>query len=141
MAETEGENLDHPSVLLPASVISDYKADSYDQIPTNQRKETQQENKDQAPNRETTIMDFYLDGPQTSKQATHPTLVEDEEDDVRMSKKPTVAEFLRWYHRLNHIPMNKMQQMARLGLLPKRLARCQVPACTSCLYGKATRRP
>jgi hypothetical protein len=142
MAETEGENLDHPSVFLPASVISDDTADSYDQIPTNRRKEAQQENMDQAPGRETTIMGFYLlDGPQTSKRATAPTLVEDEEDDVRMSKKPTVAEFFMWHHRLNHIPMNKMQKMARLGLLPKRLARCQVPACTSCLYGKVTRRP
>ena len=142
MAETEGENLDHPSVLLPASVISDDKADRYDQIPTNRRKEVQQENMDQAPDRETTIMDFHLDGPQRSKQATAPTLVEDEEDDVRMSKKPTVAEFLRWHHRLNHIPMNKMQKMlARLGLLPKLLARCKVPACTSCLYGEVTCRP
>ena len=31
--------------------------------------------------------------------------------------------------------------MAQQGLLPKRLATCKVPLCTSCLFGKATRRP
>ena len=35
----------------------------------------------------------------------------------------------------------KMQSMAKRGLLPKKLAKCQIPTCTSCLYGKATRRP
>jgi hypothetical protein len=34
-----------------------------------------------------------------------------------------------------------MQSMAKCSLLPKKLAKCQIPACTSCLYGKATRRP
>jgi hypothetical protein len=34
-----------------------------------------------------------------------------------------------------------MQSMAKCGLLPKKLAKCQIPACTSCLYGRATRRP
>ena len=35
----------------------------------------------------------------------------------------------------------KMQSMAKRGLLPKKLAKSQIPTCTSCLYGKATRRP
>jgi hypothetical protein len=35
----------------------------------------------------------------------------------------------------------KMQSMAKRGLLPKKLAKCQIPTCTSCLYGKTTRRP
>ena len=31
--------------------------------------------------------------------------------------------------------------MARQGLLPKHLATCRIPACTACLYGRATKRP
>ena len=53
----------------------------------------------------------------------------------------TSAEFLRWHHKLGHISPGRMQIMAKIGLLPKRLATCPVPLCTSCLFGKATRRP
>ena len=31
--------------------------------------------------------------------------------------------------------------MAKSGMIPKRLATCPVPLCTSCFFGKATRRP
>ena len=31
--------------------------------------------------------------------------------------------------------------MAKNGLLPKRLAKCPIPVCTACLYGKATKQP
>ena len=42
-------------------------------------------------------------------------------------------ELLRWHYRL--------QLMARKGLLPKQIARCHVPKCQDCVYGKQTRRP
>jgi hypothetical protein len=52
------------------------------------------------------------------------------------------AEFLRWHHRLGHISPKKIRTLAGMGvLLPKRLLACKIPICTSCLYGKATRRP
>ena len=34
-----------------------------------------------------------------------------------------------------------MQLLARSGVIPRRLAKCPVPVCSACLYGKATRRP
>jgi hypothetical protein len=37
--------------------------------------------------------------------------------------------------------MAKMQVMAKQGILPKKWAKCDIPICISCLYGKATRRP
>jgi hypothetical protein len=68
-----------------------------------------------------------------------PAIIEDEEDtSVRVNP---ASEFLRWHHKLNHMSAAKMQAMARQGLLPKKLAKCPVPTCTSCLYGRATRRP
>ena len=39
-----------------------------------------------------------------------------------------------------HISFSKLQEMARQGLLPRRLAHCKIPSCSACLYGKATKR-
>jgi hypothetical protein len=48
---------------------------------------------------------------------------------------------LRLHHRFNHLSFHKLQHMARRGIIPKRLSKCNVPTCSACLYGKATRRP
>jgi hypothetical protein len=83
--------------------------------------------------------DFKLDGPNLQDQdSPTPNIIEDEEDQMPQDAS---AEFLRWHHKLGHISPKRMQLMAKAGTLPKRLATCPVPLCTSCLYGKATRRP
>ncbi|KAI2513038.1 hypothetical protein MHU86_1329 [Fragilaria crotonensis] len=87
----------------------------------------------QTPN---TPVSFDLDA---KNHPDSPAIVEDEED-ATFQEKPA-AEFLRWHHKLNHMSGAKMQSMAKSGLLPRKLATCQIPTCTSCLYGKATRRP
>ncbi|HSN67058.1 MAG TPA: GAG-pre-integrase domain-containing protein [Fusibacter sp.] len=50
------------------------------------------------------------------------------------------AEFLHYHYKYGHISPKRIQAMARLGVLPKRLATCQIPVCPACLYGKATKR-
>jgi hypothetical protein len=45
------------------------------------------------------------------------------------------------HHQYGHISMRKLQEMAKQGILPKRLATCRIPTCSACLYSKATRRP
>jgi hypothetical protein len=79
---------------------------------------------------------FNLDGP-VGRGAT-PIIREDEED-----YQPTsaTAEFLRYHQKFNHCSPKRMQLLARSGVIPRRLAKCPVPVCSSCLYGKATRRP
>jgi hypothetical protein len=67
-----------------------------------------------------------------------PTVIEDEED--KRSGNDS-ADLLRWHHRLNHITMRKVQTMAEWGLLPRQLAKCKIPVCTSCMFGKAIRKP
>ena len=79
---------------------------------------------------------FSLDGPTFGRPA--PVVVEDEED--RQTTNVT-AEFLRYHQKFNHCSPKRMQLLARVGVIPRRLARCPVPVCSSCLYGKATRRP
>jgi hypothetical protein len=83
--------------------------------------------------------EFELDGPKGTDTVQTPTIKEDKEDSPNL--KTVAAEFLKKHHCLNHLSMAKMQVMARLGLLPKRWAKCDTTICTSCLYGKATRRP
>ena len=61
-------------------------------------------------------------------------------EDVDIQAESDQAKLLAWHYRLGHIPFAKIQQMAARGDLPGRLARCQVPKCAACLYGKSTRR-
>jgi Reverse transcriptase (RNA-dependent DNA polymerase) len=83
---------------------------------------------------EPVLIDFLPEDFQTSERVVYP----DEED------KPLhnhAAELLRVHHRLNHIAFAKLKVMAKQGLIPKRLQHVEPPACSACLYGKASRRP
>lgn len=50
-------------------------------------------------------------------------------------------EFLRWHHRLNHLPFHIMKDLAKQGILPKLLSKVKIfPTCAACLYGKLHKR-
>jgi GAG-pre-integrase domain len=51
------------------------------------------------------------------------------------------AEFLKLHHRLGHLAFSKMKKMAKMGTIAAKFANCDIPACTSCMYGKAIREP
>ena len=78
---------------------------------------------------------FNLDGPPHTHRTT-PVVIEDEED--RQSTN-VAAEFLRYHQKFNHCSPKRMQLLARSGVIPRRLAKCPIPVCSSCMYGKATR--
>jgi len=48
---------------------------------------------------------------------------------------------LRWHNCLSHMSFSKLQELARQGRLPKQIATCEHPICSSCQMGKAHRRP
>jgi hypothetical protein len=50
-------------------------------------------------------------------------------------------ELLTYQEPLGHIPFKYIQQASLKGLLPKRLSKCNIPICPSCLYGKLSRKP
>jgi Reverse transcriptase (RNA-dependent DNA polymerase)/GAG-pre-integrase domain len=50
------------------------------------------------------------------------------------------SELLRLHNRLGHISMLRLQNMAKQGHLPRRLATCRIPMCQSCVYGKLTKK-
>ena len=64
------------------------------------------------------------------------SVVVDEED--RLKNTPE-AELLMAHHQFQHISFSKLQEMARQGILPRRLAQCKIPSYSACLYGKATK--
>ena len=68
-----------------------------------------------------------------------PRMVETE--DEIMTKETPSTELLKLHQALGHLSMRKLQTMATKGIVPRRLAKCQLPLCGSCMYGKATRRP
>ena len=69
-----------------------------------------------------------------------PPTVEDFEKEESKLDNPA-HELLLWHYKLGHEPFKNLQWMAQQGLIPKRLAKCRVPKCAACYYGKATRRP
>jgi Reverse transcriptase (RNA-dependent DNA polymerase) len=82
---------------------------------------------------------FSLDGPAGGlSHSNQPIVIEDEED--RRELDNISAEFLRYHHKFNHASPLRIQELARQGVIPRRLASCPVPKCTACLFGKATRR-
>ncbi len=50
-------------------------------------------------------------------------------------------QLLRVHYCLGHLGFDSIQRLARLGLLPRRLASCHKPICSSCQFGKAHRMP
>jgi hypothetical protein len=80
---------------------------------------------------------FDLEGPKDLSTSKQPVVTIDDEDHLPIE---TSAEFLRWHHRMGHISTPKIQRFAKQGILPKRLATCHVPICTSGLFGKLARR-
>ena len=51
-------------------------------------------------------------------------------------------ELIRWNHRLGHLPFDRIRSMSPKGILPKQLLlECNKPFCTTCLYGKLSRKP
>ena len=79
---------------------------------------------------------FDLNGP---KDQALPDVIPDEED--QLPPKDAKAEWLHYHHCFGHASPKRMKIMALLGIIPRRLAKCDTPLCTACLFGKATRRP
>jgi len=52
------------------------------------------------------------------------------------------AEFIRWHYRLGHLPFTKLQQLAKLGKIPRKFAKIAIPKCAGgCIYGAMTKVP
>jgi hypothetical protein len=114
----------------PAELVSD---DEDEQSVTSAREENTHEWQDRS--EPTTV---FFDGEEsTQSNERPPTVIVDEED--RMPDN-AAAELLRLHHNFGHVSFRKLQRMAHKGILPKRLKACKIPACSACMFAKATRR-
>ena len=59
-------------------------------------------------------------------------------DDVLASSD--AGELLRYHYRLGHLAFSQLKWLAKIGLLPKRLANVETPLCASCAFGRMSRR-
>ncbi len=73
-----------------------------------------------------------------SQKTTNVNFIHDEKD-----RQPAndLAQLLAIHHQFGHISMRKIQETAKQGIIPRRLAKCRIPTCLACLYSKATKRP
>jgi hypothetical protein len=84
-----------------------------------------------------TDANFSINGPHTGTGPS-PTVIEEEEDTQPTNK---AAKLLRYHQKFGHLSMRALQMMAKLGIIPSRLKDCPVPACSTCIYAKAMKRP
>lgn len=129
------EDDQHPMCFAAATEVTDDEA-STNNAPDDDEQSFQSHESEPAPT--ATGVDNKQKEWNTLPDIRHPNVVEQDNEELRADPS---AEMLRWHARLSHIPMSRIQQMAKEGALPSRLARCRVPMCQSCIYGKLTRRP
>jgi len=72
---------------------------------------------------------FDLDGTKGDaiEEVQHPELMDSQQ------------ELLHWHYRLNHLSSIRIQMMAKMHLLPARLAKCSIPSAVDVYLGKPTR--
>jgi hypothetical protein len=134
-------------VALDANTISDDESDDGLRHPSREldltaaKQVINQEVEQSWPGGHTSTPEFDFDLDQQQPTATSVIEMDLVEEQNRKVKKDVVTEFAHLHQRLGHLPPAKIRRMAAAGFLPRRLAKCQVPACRSCLFGQATRRP
>ncbi|GFH52929.1 hypothetical protein CTEN210_09405 [Chaetoceros tenuissimus] len=74
----------------------------------------------------------------TWKLKEAPAVVEIEED--RLPDTDT-SQLLRYHQQFGHISFAKLQAMAKVGIIPSKLAKCNIPVCVACMYAKAHKKP
>lgn len=141
----------HEPVAMPASMISDDEHEDetdVDEVAPQRRSDAWQPTTtpDYTPDTAITV-EFDLNGPPSTasegekhlkSQDNNLNVIIDEEDRQPLSD---MAQLLLEHHKYGHISMRKLQEMAKQGILPRRLAKCRVPTCSACLYAKATKKP
>ena len=74
-----------------------------------------------------------------SRANEDPIIIADNPNDEVHATTPA-GELLRYHYRLGHMSFAKIQEMAKRGDLPKKLANVKPPMCAACMFGKMCRR-
>ena len=128
-------------MAIKANTISDDEDETFSAAPTTSevsRQAIATEVEQLWPKGNTSPATFDFESQEPSTAIIEEDIIYEENRNVR---NDVMTEFAQLHQRLGHLPPAKIQKMATEGLLPRRLATCPVPACRSCLFGQATRRP
>ena len=71
----------------------------------------------------------------------NPTPEREPEEQFDLAAANPQAELMRWHYRLGHLPFSKLQLLAQLGEIPKRLAKVVAPKCAGCIFAAMTKVP
>lgn len=124
-------DLDFPVIADSTTVVSDDESSIDGDIDT--------DIPDQDPIFETRDLPMESDSPPLQELPSCIPVEPTDSEDRQPSN--VAAEFLRYHLKFNHCSPRRIQMMAKLGLLPRRLAKCDIPVCSACQFGKASRRP
>jgi hypothetical protein len=65
----------------------------------------------------------------------------DEDEDAPLAVANNQGELMWWHYQMGHLPFSKLNQLARNGEIPKKLAKLTAPKCAGCLFGAMTKLP
>ena len=68
-----------------------------------------------------------------------PQLIPQEPDAPLMASDQALL--MPYHEQLRHTSFAQLQELAKQGIIPKKLASVPPPKCPSCLYGKAYKKP
>ena len=129
--EIDTDQEDENPIIASPTFISDDEGSSNNQPTTNvdDHDATRQTGWVQ---RETPVT-FDLNGPK-------PTTVNYVTDEEERIPETDAAILMRYHHQFGHISFKRLREMAKQGIIPRRLAKVNTPVCSACEYAKATKR-
>jgi hypothetical protein len=75
------------------------------------------------------------------KEVDQSHVIPHESDEVQSDMETDRLQLLKYHHQFGHVSFQRLQEMAKQGIIPKRFATVAPPMCAACSYAKATRRP
>lgn len=82
----------------------------------------------------------YWCQPCMEKEPSLQQLAGQREGQEMTQQEKNMAELLHYHHIFHHMPFAKLQQMAKDGIIPKRLADTPIPTCAACMFARAKRK-
>ena len=131
----------HPATIIPSNEPTDLPTDLLSSVapPVVSDDENDDNSIDSTASTsgpEENIIDFM-----PTSNTSRPLSATSIDNDATASASTDEGELLRWHLRLGHLSFNKLQALAQLNVIPRRLAKVQHPKCAQCIYGKMHCKP
>jgi hypothetical protein len=91
---------------------------------------------------EKTKVPFSLSTPQLGSQENDQChVIPSDDDDTKGELNADRLLLLKYHNQFGHVSFQRLVELAKQGVIPKRLAKVPPPMCAACAYAKATRKP